>query len=380
MAEQTVSCPEYMLDFRCVGGSCEDNCCIGWDVDFDKASYNRYKQYTETDLKTIFQRAVFIKKDAYDASVDFAAVKLSKDKHCAFLHADGLCRIQTFKGEKALSRVCRTYPRTLNSIDGNLELSAALSCPEAARLALSRPGALRLTQQSMDVEGLIVTHTLMRGQSPKAQKQIQRRIEVLEILEKPFDSAEDRLREVGKSRGLKRSQASSIKGPDQSEKANALLTALMAMMLVLQSDQPPRYGQYREAVAKGLGFKRSKGSGYTSVQLYAHSTELQWQKLIEGRAYLADNYMINYLFRSFFPFSEGYQDEQLFSLCVGTFWLLKLHMIGFWLTQNDVTTEALISLISAYAKTIEHHYTLMDAIVNCFEGFEMTGMDLLNLP
>ena len=27
--------PEYVENFKCIGGECEDNCCIGWDIDVD---------------------------------------------------------------------------------------------------------------------------------------------------------------------------------------------------------------------------------------------------------------------------------------------------------------------------------------------------------
>ena len=27
--------PTYFNEFACIGGACEDNCCIGWEVDID---------------------------------------------------------------------------------------------------------------------------------------------------------------------------------------------------------------------------------------------------------------------------------------------------------------------------------------------------------
>ncbi|WXR62260.1 hypothetical protein WG909_03245 [Peptostreptococcaceae bacterium AGR-M142] len=31
--------PTYFKDFRCIGASCEDTCCKGWDVFVDKNAY-----------------------------------------------------------------------------------------------------------------------------------------------------------------------------------------------------------------------------------------------------------------------------------------------------------------------------------------------------
>ena len=30
--------PEYYKDFACIGGTCIDTCCAGWEVDVDKKS------------------------------------------------------------------------------------------------------------------------------------------------------------------------------------------------------------------------------------------------------------------------------------------------------------------------------------------------------
>ncbi len=28
--------PDYFKQFKCIGGKCEDSCCIGWDIDVDE--------------------------------------------------------------------------------------------------------------------------------------------------------------------------------------------------------------------------------------------------------------------------------------------------------------------------------------------------------
>ena len=35
--------PTYFNEFACIGGACEDNCCIGWEVDIDDESLEVYK-------------------------------------------------------------------------------------------------------------------------------------------------------------------------------------------------------------------------------------------------------------------------------------------------------------------------------------------------
>ena len=33
--------PEYYDEFKCIGGSCEDSCCVGWDIDIDKITFRK---------------------------------------------------------------------------------------------------------------------------------------------------------------------------------------------------------------------------------------------------------------------------------------------------------------------------------------------------
>lgn len=38
----TYDYPSYYGDFHCIGGSCKDSCCIGWEVDIDEDTYEYY--------------------------------------------------------------------------------------------------------------------------------------------------------------------------------------------------------------------------------------------------------------------------------------------------------------------------------------------------
>ena len=36
--------PQFYDKFLCTGDKCTDNCCIGWEIDVDEDSLERYKQ------------------------------------------------------------------------------------------------------------------------------------------------------------------------------------------------------------------------------------------------------------------------------------------------------------------------------------------------
>ena len=41
MTEVTLSC---FSGFTCIAGRCPDTCCVGWEVDLDEATLERYRQ------------------------------------------------------------------------------------------------------------------------------------------------------------------------------------------------------------------------------------------------------------------------------------------------------------------------------------------------
>ncbi|MFP3632204.1 flagellin lysine-N-methylase, partial [Burkholderia sp. SIMBA_045] len=71
---------------------------------------------------------------------------MKSDLSCPFLNEEKLCSIQLKLGEDFLSHTCKTYPRVTQTVDDVVELSATLSCPEAARLALLNPNKMQFNR------------------------------------------------------------------------------------------------------------------------------------------------------------------------------------------------------------------------------------------
>ena len=135
--------PRHYASFRCIGADCEDTCCNGWGVTVDKDTYDKYQNCGDPELRASFDKLITI--NAGNGRADhYASIKLT-ETHCPFL-SDGLCSIQNKLGEEYLSKTCATYPRVMNMVDGVLERSLDLSCPEAARLALLEHGTMEFDQ------------------------------------------------------------------------------------------------------------------------------------------------------------------------------------------------------------------------------------------
>jgi len=121
--------PEYYDEFCCLGGACPDSCCKEWDVQVDEAAAAFYRQLPG-ELGDSLRRVL---KD-----VDGETLMQTQNGRCPMWREDGLCRIQAALGEEALCQTCRSFPRIRHDYGDFAELGLELSCPEAARLILSR--------------------------------------------------------------------------------------------------------------------------------------------------------------------------------------------------------------------------------------------------
>jgi lysine-N-methylase len=125
--------PGYAQRFECIGAKCEDNCCKGWGVPIDQATYEKYRQ--TPSLQQHLGTLVVLNTNQ-PTSADYARIPLTAQAECGFLDGEKMCRIQKEHGPGMLSATCATYPRAIATNAGQVEKALNLSCPEAARLTL----------------------------------------------------------------------------------------------------------------------------------------------------------------------------------------------------------------------------------------------------
>lgn len=121
--------------FKCVAGKCKHNCCIGWEIDIDKRSLEKYKK-----VKPPFSQKL---KDGIDE--DNGCFKLDKGRRCAFLNDDNLCEIYVNCGKNYLCQVCRDHPRFRNYFSGRIEEGVGISCEKACEMLVKFDGEIKET-------------------------------------------------------------------------------------------------------------------------------------------------------------------------------------------------------------------------------------------
>ncbi len=121
--------------FHCIGTECEDSCCHGMSVLVDKKTYEKYQAFPEERLGSLVQQYVSINMMGATDSL-YARISPNSSNRCPFLSEERLCGVQKEYGSEYLSATCSTYPRALNSVEDELEVSLYLSCPQATRQIL----------------------------------------------------------------------------------------------------------------------------------------------------------------------------------------------------------------------------------------------------
>lgn len=119
--------PKYYKDFRCIADKCEHSCCIGWEIDIDQDTLEKYK-----GLKSGYG-AVVSQSISMEDTPHF---KLCEGDRCPHLDENGLCKIILGISEDYLCDICREHPRFYN-YTSVAEVGIGMSCEEAARIILS---------------------------------------------------------------------------------------------------------------------------------------------------------------------------------------------------------------------------------------------------
>ena len=119
--------PAYYKHFKCIADACEHSCCVGWEIDIDERTLEKYKElknsYAPAIMESISQK-------------ETPHFRLCADDRCPHLDERGLCKIILNVGEEYLSHICREHPRFYN-FTSVAEVGVGMSCPEAARIILS---------------------------------------------------------------------------------------------------------------------------------------------------------------------------------------------------------------------------------------------------
>ena len=128
--------PDYYAQFRCIADRCKHSCCIGWEIDIDPDTLEKYRSLPG-DVGEALRQSI-------EETEDGAHFRLTADERCPMLMENGLCRLICAHGEESLCQICTDHPRFRNFFPNRTETGLGLCCEAAASLILTRREPMQL--------------------------------------------------------------------------------------------------------------------------------------------------------------------------------------------------------------------------------------------
>ena len=169
--------PDYYREFRCIADKCRHSCCIGWEIDIDPATREKYRR-VPGDFGARLNASI--------ADGEVSSFRLGEGERCPMLNPNGLCDLITELGEESLCQICADHPRFRSFFSGRTEIGLGLCCEEAARLILTQEQPMRLVMLEDDD---------VTGASPNDEEAalLALRDELIDLLQDRTRPLEDRL-------------------------------------------------------------------------------------------------------------------------------------------------------------------------------------------
>jgi lysine-N-methylase len=392
---------DYYNQFSCIGGACEDSCCVGWRVDIDKRTYKKYKESQHKVLAPLFKSAVK-RHDSSSTSDCYGVISLDSEGKCSFLDQDKLCKIQKIMGPEALSPVCSNYPRAIFRIGEQVEYSLGLSCPEVARLVLLKREPLQFIEVSRmpTLEGSGgLTHQTWGSDEESPEKlaliydlralvigilqhreiRIDARLMILGLLleaaDKSAGSGFEKLKENLPSvleefagmlphAGIIQTELDKIE-PDYSLKLTIFGDIISALMpKIIQG----RFLECLKEAANGLSFKTEKPKSDNDIVTHLREVNTSiCMPFFEGNPDILENYLVDYAFRTVFPFR--YESLLLhFREMVCNYLILKFLLLGMAAFHKKIDIDLVVKLFQSFTRFAAHNTSYMAAVISCLEA------------
>lgn len=122
--------PNYYKKFKCIADKCKHSCCIGWEIDIDDNTYEKYLGVSG-EFNTRLRENI-------ENNNQIASFRLDENERCPFLNKNNLCDIILNIGEDYLCQICNDHPRFRNFYSGITEIGLGLCCEAAAELILTQ--------------------------------------------------------------------------------------------------------------------------------------------------------------------------------------------------------------------------------------------------
>lgn len=345
--------PSYLQNFKCIGGICEDSCCIGWNIDIDKITYRKYFRTNNTTIKKRFQKHLHKNENCDFEEIDYGRMKILNNKWCPFLNSEKLCDIFSTLGEDYLSNVCHSYPRIYNVLDNKYEISLYMSCPEAVRMILLNKKPMKFHEESITLDKHIIhsyvnTNDKQFRNSPIKQLKELRTTSIRFVQDRTM-SINERLILLGeflsKNNKKKPLEVSNIYTFQLS-----FFNNMIEILNVFSEIDSPLFVDHTKNLLDTFNLESTS---------YQDSMQSIVEPYINNNAYLFENFLVNSIYQSNFPFNINLEKFDGYLVLIIKYCFIRFYLSGIAIKNGELTTNDIVAMVQLHSKTINHHNTFI---------------------
>ena len=377
--------PSYVTGFKCIGGDCEDSCCIGWDIDIDKITFRKYFRTKDIQMKREFVKHVYKNEDCDSEEVDYGRARINESKWCPFLNEDKLCKIHKNLGEDYLSNVCYSYPRVYNVLDGVYELSLYMSCPEAIRKLMAHTEPITFVEEELHLEKHIIHSFIDTGDKKWNNSPIQRlkklRTMSIKMIQARGDSLSERLLKLGYklekiSLSGKGSNIAPIKVVSNYIFQLGFFRDAIGSLKVFSEIDSPVFAEITKKIMNGFRLMENI-TLEEKAQLYTEAFRTIVEPFLVDHQYIFEHYLVNFMLQANFPFTENQEIFDGYVMLVVRYSFIRFYLAGIAAVEGKITEEDVVLMIQVYTKTIDHHKTFTIDLLQDIKEKEFDNMEFI---
>lgn len=375
MYKKAMLVPSYMKSFNCIGKECTDTCCGLWNINIDKKSYQNYKKCKDKNFRLRLENGIKRnRKNSCDEN--YAKIILDKDTNtCPFLNGDKLCDVYINMGEEYMCDTCTTYPRVYSEVNGVIEKSLSVSCPEATRLVLDNEEKMSFEEVLYD-DSRCISQISINTNKEKFTYYIEKyfwelRVIAIDIIQNRQYSIDERIIILGML-------CDEVNNLVKEGKGNDIIS------VIEKYEKRILKGQYKEILKEipfniglkiklileiqDIKFTKGVNKNYfefvnKTLKMLCNEDEIEqkyfkaknnYDEVLEKKYnYIMENYIVNHLFKNTFPLRDRKDIfEEYILLCI-YYSIIKFNLIGLSL-EKELSKQEVLEFIQQFSKSIEH--------------------------
>ena len=381
--------PDFIRKFRCVADACDDNCCHGWKVYVDKATFQKYRSCGDMDFGNELREKTARIHDAATGS-QYAEFVMSKDGNCPFFNDKGLCRIQLVMDEDMLPLTCKRYPHIINSIDGVLEVTAQLSCPVITRAVMTPAEPMSFSFASLDrhlpLNNSFNPSEQLNNEKPERFFTELRKFGISILQNRAYTVPErlvllgvffNQLSEEGDSNNIPllientRKQHGNVSETKQQLSIIQAVPSVQIKLLKLISDHKNKassnkYQDIQQSALRGLGYI----AGASEEQIldnYISGIELYVKPFFSEHGHMIENVLVYEYFLMMMPFGSFETVLDAYAYLIVLYGLIKFFMAGVAREKGYMDVQITQSIVQSIAREILHNEHLIKQVIHTMQ-------------